>query len=44
MLGGINLYQYATNPLGWSDPLGWCSTKLGKNMGLAKVTVWPTIT
>lgn len=36
LLGGINLYQYATNPLGWSDPLGWCSTKLGKNMGARK--------
>ncbi|MGU5083999.1 RHS repeat-associated core domain-containing protein, partial [Escherichia coli] len=22
MLGGINLYQYAPNPLGWIDPLG----------------------
>ncbi len=23
LLGGINLYQYATNPIGWLDPLGW---------------------
>lgn len=23
LLGGINLYQYAVNPLGWLDPLGW---------------------
>ncbi|WP_433885598.1 RHS repeat-associated core domain-containing protein [Pseudomonas vranovensis] len=23
LLGGINLYQYAPNPLGWIDPLGW---------------------
>ncbi|MNJ43597.1 putative deoxyribonuclease RhsC [compost metagenome] len=23
LLGGINLYQYAINPLGWLDPLGW---------------------
>lgn len=21
--GGINLYQYAPNPLGWIDPWGW---------------------
>ncbi|MFK3768503.1 RHS repeat-associated core domain-containing protein [Pseudomonas putida] len=23
LLGGINLYQYAVNPLTWLDPLGW---------------------
>ncbi|SEK57180.1 RHS repeat-associated core domain-containing protein [Pseudomonas agarici] len=23
ILGGANLYQYAVNPLGWLDPLGW---------------------
>ncbi|MGD8219991.1 RHS repeat-associated core domain-containing protein [Pseudomonas thivervalensis] len=23
LLGGINLYQYAPNPLGWIDPWGW---------------------
>ncbi|WP_082153435.1 GH-E family nuclease [Oligella urethralis] len=22
-MGGINLYQYAPNPVGWVDPLGW---------------------
>ncbi|MDU7382145.1 MAG: hypothetical protein E7L09_27945 [Enterobacteriaceae bacterium] len=22
MAGGINLYQYAPNPLSWTDPLG----------------------
>jgi RHS repeat-associated protein len=21
--GGVNLYQYASNPLGWLDPIGW---------------------
>ncbi|HIE6170487.1 TPA: RHS repeat-associated core domain-containing protein, partial [Proteus mirabilis] len=24
LLGGINLYQYAPNPLGWIDPWGLC--------------------
>lgn len=23
LAGGINLYQYAPNPLSWIDPLGW---------------------
>ena len=23
LLGGFNLYQYAPNPLDWTDPLGW---------------------
>ncbi|SDZ08983.1 RHS repeat-associated core domain-containing protein [Pseudomonas salomonii] len=23
LLGGVNLYQYAPNPLGWIDPWGW---------------------
>ncbi|WP_249221050.1 RHS repeat-associated core domain-containing protein, partial [Serratia rubidaea] len=23
--GGLNLYQYVPNPLGWVDPLGWAS-------------------
>jgi RHS repeat-associated protein len=23
LLGGLNLYQYAPNPVGWIDPLGW---------------------
>ncbi|WP_055324663.1 RHS repeat-associated core domain-containing protein [Ralstonia solanacearum] len=32
-LGGENLYAYGANPTGWTDPWGWCSTKLGKNMG-----------
>lgn len=31
--GGVNLYQYAPNAISWIDPWGWCSTKLGKNMG-----------
>nr|WP_323177805.1 hypothetical protein [Pectobacterium parmentieri] len=22
LAGGLNLYQYASNPLGWVDPLG----------------------
>jgi len=31
--GGDNLYAYAPNPTSWADPLGWCSTTLGRNMG-----------
>ncbi len=34
--GGINVYSYATSPIQEVDPLGWCSTKLGKNMGARK--------
>ena len=31
--GGVNLYLYGGNPIGWIDPFGLCSTKLGENMG-----------
>ena len=34
--GGINVYSYATSPIQEIDPLGWCSTKLGNNMGARK--------
>ncbi|WP_229506094.1 AHH domain-containing protein [Massilia genomosp. 1] len=27
------MYAYAPNPTGWMDPLGWCSTALGRNIG-----------
>jgi RHS repeat-associated protein len=36
LLGGLNLYQYAPNPLMWIDPWGWAkmktdgATKLGR--------------
>ncbi|WP_175719444.1 RHS repeat-associated core domain-containing protein [Burkholderia anthina] len=33
LAGGDNLYAYASNPLTRIDPMGWCSTKLGENMG-----------
>jgi RHS repeat-associated protein len=33
LAGGINIYLYAANPTLEIDPLGWCSTKLGQNMG-----------
>jgi len=26
--GGINLYQYAPNPVGWIDPWGWSCTRI----------------
>lgn len=31
-MGGLNLYQYAPNPVGWGDPWGWCAVKLSNNM------------
>jgi RHS repeat-associated protein len=33
LMGGLNLYQYAPNPLIWIDPWGWCiqtNAKAGK--------------
>ncbi|GLO53949.1 hypothetical protein PPUN110474_53510 [Pseudomonas putida] len=36
LAGGINIYLYAANPTLEIDPLGWCSTKLGNNMGARK--------
>jgi RHS repeat-associated protein len=33
LLGGDNLYGYVSSPNGWVDPLGWCSSALGRNMG-----------
>ena len=33
LAGGINIYFYGSNPVQNIDPLGWCSTKLGRNMG-----------
>ncbi|MEX9967751.1 RHS repeat-associated core domain-containing protein, partial [Providencia stuartii] len=33
LAGGLNLYQYAPNPLTWNDPLGLSSCALGRNMG-----------
>jgi RHS repeat-associated protein len=32
LLGGINLYQYAPNPLSWIDPWGWAK-KSGESCG-----------
>ncbi|HCT5824017.1 TPA: RHS domain-containing protein, partial [Citrobacter sedlakii] len=31
LAGGLNLYQYAPNPLGWIDPLGLKCSHLAKN-------------
>ncbi len=33
LAGGINIYSYAANPILSIDLLGWCSTRLGQNMG-----------
>ena len=30
--GGLNLYQYADNPIAWIDPWGWCSVKKGQTI------------
>ncbi|WP_115041934.1 RHS repeat-associated core domain-containing protein [Weeksella virosa] len=29
LMGGINLYQYAPNPVEWADPLGWNNVSTG---------------
>ncbi len=31
LVGGLNLYQYSPNPIGWIDPLGWETCRLSKN-------------
>jgi RHS repeat-associated protein len=37
LAGGINLYLYAANPLGWVDPLGWsCSSSINKRINKLK--------
>jgi RHS repeat-associated protein len=40
LAGGVNLYQYAPNPLNWIDPWGWCvkqqSNKEAKTTALTK--------
>ncbi|EMU9120438.1 TPA: RHS repeat-associated core domain-containing protein [Providencia stuartii] len=33
LAGGLNLYQYAPNPLTWNDPQGLSSCALGRNIG-----------
>ncbi|WP_052941683.1 RHS repeat-associated core domain-containing protein [Chromobacterium subtsugae] len=33
LMGGINIYDYAPNPLNWLDPLGLSSTVLNKDLG-----------
>jgi RHS repeat-associated protein len=39
LLGGVNLYQYAPNPLSWIDPWGWENCGGGKpNHGAGKST------
>ncbi|EFC1529192.1 DUF6531 domain-containing protein [Escherichia ruysiae] len=35
--GGLNLYAYAPNPLGWIDPLGLCKTDSAKSIA-GKIT------
>ncbi|MGY8528295.1 polymorphic toxin type 47 domain-containing protein, partial [Paracidovorax citrulli] len=31
LAGGVNLHEYAPNPLSWIDPLGWCKGLSGGN-------------
>ncbi|CAM2163445.1 Rhs family protein [Burkholderia latens] len=33
VLGGINLYQYASNPFLWIDPWGWAADRLPRSNG-----------
>ncbi|WP_286178678.1 RHS repeat-associated core domain-containing protein, partial [Escherichia sp. 93.0816] len=33
LAGGLNLYSYAPNPLGWIDPLGLTTTPIYENPG-----------
>ena len=35
LLGGVNLYAYASNPISWIDPLGLSSAALRKDMGMS---------
>ena len=37
--GGLNLYRYADNPVGWIDPLGLDKFGSGKGIHTAQVTV-----
>ncbi|HDC2125846.1 TPA: hypothetical protein O7X39_004504 [Salmonella enterica] len=39
LAGGINLYRYAPNALGWIDPWGWTPWNSGMNGATATVTV-----
>ncbi|MBC3476008.1 AHH domain-containing protein [Pseudomonas taiwanensis] len=34
--GGLNLYAYTPNPVGWTDASGLCSTRLDRNLGGVK--------
>ncbi len=36
LVGGVSLYGYSDAPTRHADPLGWCSTKLGKRMGATR--------
>ncbi|UMZ11987.1 RHS domain-containing protein [Pseudomonas sp. MPFS] len=37
LAGGLNLYQYAVNPIGWVDPLGWiCKSAFSGRRGTIK--------
>lgn len=33
LAGGINVFQYAPNPVQWTDPQGLCSSTLNRNLG-----------
>ncbi|VAW71421.1 Rhs-family protein, partial [hydrothermal vent metagenome] len=34
LLGGVNNYQYAPNPVGWTDPLGLCKDDVALEPGV----------
>lgn len=35
LLGGLNNYQYAPNPIAWIDPLGLCNEEVANNTNAA---------
>jgi len=41
LLGGINLYQYAPNPMAWIDPLGLAKSGQWKRVGNGRVRIDP---
>lgn len=44
LYGGINLYQYAPNPLLWTDPWGWCTSRGAANKGPTRFIDGVTVT
>ena len=43
LVGGLNLHQYAPNPIEWVDPLGLARLGGGKNMGGSPIPSAPNV-